>query len=77
MYETGDVLRPAILTYLDGRALTMAQVAAIRAYLRQWMAAPWAGPDIEELRRLVDTLTDDRAIDAWLERALKSGIDPL
>jgi hypothetical protein len=78
MNETSGVLRPAIVAYLEGDELTPAEIAAIRAYLRQWIMAPaWAGPAVEELRREVDELTSRQAIKAWLDHALNEGIDPL
>lgn len=78
MNETSGVLRPAVEAYLRGEALTPGNIAAIRAYLRQWMNAPaWFGPGIAELQQGVDGLTSRAAIRAWLDRALELGIDPL
>jgi hypothetical protein len=78
MHETSGVLRPAILAYLDGRTLSTADVAAIRAYLRQWIEPDvWTGADIEALRAGIDRLHDRAAINAWLTCALVAGIDPL
>ena len=76
MNET--TLRPAIVAYLEGDEPTPAEIAAIRAYLRQWIMAPgWDGPAVDELRRRVDELTSRQAIKAWLHHALNEGIDPL
>jgi hypothetical protein len=78
MHETSGVLRPAVLAYLDGKALTGEHVAALRAYFRQWIGAPhWYGPDIEALREGVNALTSRTAIERWLSLALESGIDQL
>ena len=78
MYETTGVLRPAVEAYLAGGPLTAMHVAAMRAYLRQWIAAPaWQGEEIDRLRADVDTLTSRAAIARWLDRAEKEGIDPL
>jgi mono/diheme cytochrome c family protein len=77
MNETSGVLRPAVEAYLKGELITHGQIAAIRAYLRQWMAGPWQGEDIEALRAGIDGLTTRTAIHAWLTRALEAGIDPL
>jgi hypothetical protein len=79
MFETSGVLRPAIEAYLHDEPLTPEQVAALRAYLRQWIDAPhWGGgDDLEELRRRIDGLTSRTAIHAWLGRAEQLGIDPL
>ncbi len=78
MYETSGVLRPAIEAYLAGGPMTEEQIAAMRAYLRQWIAAPnWCGDDIERLRRSVDALTSRAAIRVWLGAADLCEIDPL
>jgi hypothetical protein len=77
--ETSGVLRPAVTAYLSGRPMTAIEVAAMRAYLRQWIAAgaAWRGPAIDDLRRDVESLTDRAAIKRWLDRAEAEGIDPL
>jgi hypothetical protein len=78
MDETSGVLRPAVLAYINGEPLTPEHIAALRAYLRQWIDAPlFIGPAIDELRAGVDGLTDRAAIDAWLHLALTEGVDPL
>lgn len=79
MYETSGVLRPAVEAYLAGAAMSPKHVAAMRAYLRQWIAAPvWGGDaDIRALRSGVDQLVDRRAIDRWLRLGEQAGIDPL
>ncbi|MCA1452818.1 hypothetical protein I6F35_06235 [Bradyrhizobium sp. BRP22] len=76
MHETSGVLRPAVEAYLQQRPMSPEQIAAMRAYLRQWIAAPLWG-DVDELRRDIDQLTDRAAIDHWLARAADVGIDPL
>ena len=78
MDETSGVLRPAIEAYLHGEEMTGEQVAAMRAYLRQWIAAPaWRGPGVEFLRGEIDGITDRRKIRDWLAMAEEEGIDPL
>lgn len=78
MNETSGVLRPAIEAYLFRRPLSGENIAAIRAYLRQWIAAPgFQGCAIEALRQSVDGLISVRAIDDWLELAEHAGVDPL
>jgi hypothetical protein len=78
MYETTGVLRPAVEAYLKGEPLTPGQIAALRAYLRQWMTGRWGpGEDIEALRAGIDGLTSRAALQAWLDRAMEAGIDPL
>jgi hypothetical protein len=79
MYETSGALRPAIVHYLKGGELTPAEIAAIRAYLRQWiMADGWyAGPAVDALRTAIDGLNSRQAIRRWLDIALDEDIDPL
>ena len=78
MHETTGALRPALIALLDGGALTPEHIAAIRAYLRQWIMAPvWRGPGVEVLRAGIERLTSKRAIDIWLDHAIEEGIDPL
>jgi hypothetical protein len=78
MHETSGVLRPAVTAYLAGRPMSDSHIAAMRAYLRQWIGAPvWIGPAVERLRGTVDGLTSREAIERWLEAAEREGIDPL
>jgi len=78
MYEASGVLRPAVEAYLSGAELSGPQISAMRAYLRQWIAADdWAGPAIRTLRAAIEGLTSRQAIDSWLARAEAEGIDPL
>ena len=78
MHETSGVLRPAVEAYISGGAMTPEQIAAMRAYLRQWIAAPaWAGSKVRFLRRAIDSLTSREAIRSWLTIANEAGIDPL
>lgn len=78
MYETSGVLRPAVEAYLKGEYMTPQQIAALRAYLRQWIDAPdWRGPEIDGLRDGIDSLHSRAQIATWLNKALDVGIDPL
>ena len=77
MNETSGVLRPAVEAYLRGDPLDDGQIAALRAYFRQWMAGPWAGPGIQKLRDGIDGLTSRRAIVRWLDLAMDENIDLL
>ena len=78
MYETSGVLAPAVRAYLSGAELTEPQITAMRAYLRQWIAAPaWCGRQVGVLRARIDGLTTRQAIEAWLSLAVEDGIDPL
>ncbi len=84
MHEISGALRPAIEAYLAATidphapAMTDRQIAAMRAYLRQWICAPvWHGPMIDVLRTQIDEITTREDIDHWLDRALEEGIDPL
>ena len=78
MNETSGVLRPAIVAYLKGLPMREDEIAAMRAYLRQWIVADcWAGPEVDDLRWRIDGLTTKKAIERWLDDAIKEGIDPL
>lgn len=78
MNETSGVLRPAVEAYLNNRPMTDAQIAAMREYLRQWIASPnWMGPGIATLRATINGLVDRKAISAWLDLAVEVGADPL
>lgn len=78
MYETGGALKPAVQAYLEGAALSSAQIGTIKAYLRQWILhGAWIGAEVEALRREVEQLESRAAIAAWLDRAMAEGIDPL
>jgi len=79
MNETTGVLKPAVMAYLDGLPLELAQVGALRAYFRQWVASPaWMlSPELEALRAGVDGITDRAGVDAWLNAAENLGMDPL
>jgi hypothetical protein len=87
MYETSGVLRPAVEAYLLGEAMTGEQIAAMRAYLRQWIGAPvWdqnphAGA-IERawlagMRLACDALLSREAIALWIDLVTEQGMDPL
>jgi hypothetical protein len=79
----------AVEAYLEGGGgkIDMAQIALLRAYLRQWINAPgWdANPhaddddraELAELRARVDQLMSRTAIDRWIEKAGAEGLDPL
>ena len=78
MNETSGVLRPAVEAYLNRDEMTPDEIAAMRAYLRQWISeGAWYGPEIDALKAGVDNLTSRQAIERWLHRALDEGIDPL
>jgi hypothetical protein len=87
MWETSGVLQPAVVAYLEGRELSAEHIAALRAYLRQWIRAkvwdrnPHAGAKEKEwlagMRDDVDELTTRHAIARWLRQAEEHGLDPL
>ncbi len=77
MFETTGALRPAVEAYLNHEEMTEPQIAALRAYLRQWIAGPFKGPAIDRLRLAVDALLSRVAISRWLDAAMDEGIDPL
>jgi hypothetical protein len=77
MHETSGVLRPVILAYLNGEAMTGEQIVVMRTYLRGWIEGPWQGKNIDLLRATVGSLTSRAEIASWLEVADREGIDPL
>lgn len=78
MNETSGVLRPAVEAYLLGRAMDDRQIATMRVYLCQWIAAPgFQGPEVDALRRDVDGIRTRTELERWLDRADSVGIDPL
>ena len=78
MHETTGVLRPAVEAYLHGERMTPDQIAAMRAYLRQWIADDnWEGPLIDPLRTMVNDIRTQTDISRWLDLADDAAIDPL
>ncbi len=78
MNETSGVLRPAVEAYLCRKWMTPEQVAAMRAYLRQWMEkGDWRGSGARQLLSLVDEIRTAADISVWLNLAEQRGIDPL
>ena len=88
MHETSGVLRPVVEAFLAGGPLSPAQIATMRAYLRQWiMAEVWdrnpnaAGIEdraaLADLRATVGKLNSREALARWLGYAADEGIDPL
>jgi hypothetical protein len=73
-------------TTVEGRELDTGQIAALRAYCRQWIMWGWdrnphAG-DLDHawlarMRADVDELTTRAALANWIERATARGLDPL
>jgi hypothetical protein len=77
-YETSGLLRRAVEAYLDGGEMTPAQIAAMRAYLRQWIFCPfWKGEELDYLRGTVGGLVDREGIARWIDDAIEAGIDPI
>ena len=75
--ETSGVLRPAVIAYLDGGDMTPEQIAAMRAYLRQWMAGFWFGEDeIEALRAAIDGLVTQGGDHGVAQPRHRSGYRP-
>ena len=78
MNETSGVLRPAVEAYLNRSDMTPGDLGAMRAYLRQWIAAPvWRGSAIDTLRQTVDEIIDRPSLEHWLDVAVECGVDPL
>lgn len=78
MYETSGKLRPVIERYLQQEPLSEQDIAAMRAYLRQWVMEPrFIGDDIDDLRKRVSGLTTRKLIADWIKDAIDANIDPL
>lgn len=80
MNETSGVLIPVVKAYLNGEPMNVKQIAAMRAYLRQWINADWPGTgdaDLADLRVSVNDIISRDDISAWLSRAEALCIDPL
>jgi hypothetical protein len=84
-YETTGILRPAVEAYLAG-SMSPIQIAAMRAYLRQWIDAPaWehllGDPDdrawLKGMRRRVGGLETFAAVQEWIDEATDAGMDPI
>jgi hypothetical protein len=76
MNETSGALRPAVEAYLNNEPMSEGEIAAMRAYLRQWIAG-FFGAGAADLAGRVDKLTSRAAIEDWLDDATEIGIDPL
>ena len=79
MHETSGVLRPAVEAYLNAAPMTPQMIAAMRAYLRQWMEeGPWAGDEaLAALKAHVKLIHDRDSLECWFDEAMDLGIDPL
>lgn len=78
MHETTGELRPAVEAYLLKQPMTDRQIAAMLAYLLQWIDAPgFRGSIVDVLRTQVKEIRTRQDIDRWMERADACGIDPL
>ena len=75
--ETSGVLQPAVKAYLAGTPMTDNQIAAMRAYLRQWMTGAFIGPYANTLRVMIDQIVDQPSLEAWMRLAHATAIDPL
>jgi hypothetical protein len=77
MNETSGVLSDVVERYITSRPLSAGDIATMRAYVRQWMAGDFVGPEVDELRESIDTIVDRATLDAWMERAIDAEVDPL
>ena len=76
--ETSGVLQPAVEAYLRDQAMTPEQIAAMRAYLRQWIEkGNWLGPSVGDLKAKARRIQTQADIYDWIYLALREGIDPL
>jgi len=78
MNETGGVLQQAVKDYLDDKTLTLAQVALMRAYLKQWAYSPvWQGEALEAVRTRITEANSHQDIDGCIYDLVNMGMDPL
>jgi hypothetical protein len=78
MNEKSGALHDAVEAYLFNAVLAPEHIAALRAYLRQWIAVDtWQGPRVAELRNMVEGLTTREAVDRWIAIAVAENMDPL
>jgi len=77
MNETSGALHAAVERYIKLEPLSDLDLDVMRAYLRQWMRGDFKGPEIDELRNTIDVITDRASLEAWMERAVDAGVDPL
>jgi len=78
MNELSGKLRPVVEKYLRGERLDGMECATMRAYCRQWITAQgFSGPEVDELRRTLHTLTNHDAVLGWMEKAEAAMVDPL
>jgi hypothetical protein len=77
MHETSGVLRPVVEKFIHGGVLSLAEIVTMRAYLRQWMEGDFLGPEIEDLRAMVECIVDMPTLRRWINAAVIAGIDPL
>jgi hypothetical protein len=77
--ETSGVLRPAVEAYLRGGPMTIAQIGALKAYLRQWIMSPmWPTfPELVNMRAAVGTIQTQSDLRQWIDKAVEQGCDPL
>jgi len=79
MHERSGKLRFVIEAYQHGKAMSAEDIGIMRDYLRQWIMSPWwfDSAELAGLRADVDKLTSRVAIQDWLDRAFREGINPL
>ena len=85
-YETSGVLFPAVEAFLHGHELTPEHIAALRAYLRQWINAtawdhnPYAGDKehtwLARMRARCDWLVSRQAIAEYVDELVAKAMDP-
>lgn len=73
-----DSLSDAIESWKEGRKLTVKEYAYFKAYCVYYIMAPcWDIPEIYNLRLDVMTMTTEKQLESWLNRALEVGINPI
>lgn len=81
MNEATGVLEPAVSAYLNGQPLTETHIAALRAYLIQWVSSPiWMNSDddfLTPLRAETAMVSDRASIERVVDEMTQRGMDPL
>lgn len=87
LHNTDGVLVPAVNRLIKGYPLSVADIGAIRAYLRQWIWSPvWdKNPTLDDagaerlgaFRESLDRLATAPEINHWIRALVDEGMDPL
>ena len=74
-------MEAAVYNFLSGDKLQPKNLERLKVYCSQWInASCWEAENrlaLERLREQILEVTNKKELDAWLDRALELGIDPL